>query len=245
MTASRAIRGRLARSSFSATRIIKAGRPRTLRFQHGIAAFSAGAPLKRTESTITVALRGRYHDGADRGGRCCSHVFLDVSAGATDPAVAAASRLVVATRPMATRRMACGFIVVPPRRQANRVAGAMIVAGSVAEIWRYPVKSMGGERVARSAITTRGVHADRMWAVRDVELDTFTTARRWPILLQCSARFVEEPAGRSAEPGEVLEVIVTFPGGEEVSSSDPAIHDRLSEQIGKPARLESLPALSE
>src|SRR4051794_12277421 len=121
----------------------------------------------------------------------------------------------------------------------------MTAVGTVAEIWRYPVKSMGGERLAHSAITTRGVHADRMWAVRDMELDTFTTARRWPVLLQCSARFVEDPAGRSAQPGDMLEVIVTFPDGEEVSSSDPAMHDRLSEQIGKPARLESLPALSD
>ena len=121
----------------------------------------------------------------------------------------------------------------------------MSVVGSVAEIWRYPVKSMGGERLARSAIGAGGVHADRMWAVRDVSLDTFTTARRWPILLQCSARFVEDPAGRSAAPGDVLEVIVTFSDGTEVSSSDPAIHDRLSAEIGKPARLEPLPALSE
>ena len=118
-------------------------------------------------------------------------------------------------------------------------------AGSVAEIWRYPVKSMGGERLAQSAIDTRGLHADRMWAVRDVELGTFTTARRWPVLLQCSARFTEDPAGRPAGPGDVLEVRVTFPGGEELTSSDPAIHDRLSELIGKPARLEPLPALSE
>jgi uncharacterized protein YcbX len=121
----------------------------------------------------------------------------------------------------------------------------MSVAGSVAEIWRYPVKSMGGERLARSAIAARGLHADRMWAVRDVELDAFTTARRWPVLLQCSARFVQDPAGRSAGPGDVLEVVVTFPDGSEVSSHDPAIHDRLSELIGKPARLEALPALSE
>ena len=42
----------------------------------------------------------------------------------------------------------------------------MSVAGSVAEIWRYPVKSMGGERLAQSAIAARGLHADRMWAVR-------------------------------------------------------------------------------
>ncbi|MFL6137149.1 MAG: MOSC domain-containing protein, partial [Frankiaceae bacterium] len=121
----------------------------------------------------------------------------------------------------------------------------MDLVGSVAEIWRYPVKSMGGERLAQSAIASRGLHADRMWAVRDVELDTFTTARRWPVLLQCSARFAHDPAGRSAGPGDVLEVIVTFPDGSELSSSDPAMDDRLSELIGKPARLESLPALSE
>jgi uncharacterized protein YcbX len=119
------------------------------------------------------------------------------------------------------------------------------LVGRVAEIWRYPVKSMGGERLAQSAIATRGLHADRMWAVRDVELDTFTTARRWPILLQCSARFADDPDGRAAEPGDVLEVIVVFPDGTEVSSSDPAMDDRLSELIGKPARLESLPPLSE
>ena len=121
----------------------------------------------------------------------------------------------------------------------------MTVVGSVAEIWRYPVKSMGGERLEQSAIATRGLHADRMWAVRDVELNTFTTGRRWPVLLQCSARFVEDPAGRPAGPGDVLEVIVTFPDGGEMSSSDPAINERLSQLIGKPARLESLPALSE
>jgi uncharacterized protein YcbX len=104
---------------------------------------------------------------------------------------------------------------------------------------------MGGERLAQSAIDVRGLHADRMWAVRDVELGTFTTARRWPKLLQCSARFVDDPAGRSAEPGDVLEVVVTLPGGEELSSSDPAIHDRLSELIGKPARLEPLPPVTD
>ena len=118
-------------------------------------------------------------------------------------------------------------------------------AGSVAEIWRYPVKSMGGERLERSAIDVRGLHADRMWAVRDVELGTFTTARRWPALLQCDARFGKDPAERSAGPGDVLEVLVTFPDGTELSSSDPGIHERLSEVIGKPARLEPLPPLSD
>src|SRR3954451_11637104 len=104
----------------------------------------------------------------------------------------------------------------------------MSLVGRVGEIWRDPVKSMGGERLARSAIAARGLHADRMWAVRDVELNTFTTARRWPVLLQCSARFAQDPASRSAGPGDVLEVIVTFPDGSELSSSDPAMDDHLS-----------------
>src|SRR3954462_2826223 len=121
----------------------------------------------------------------------------------------------------------------------------MTHAGSVAEIWRYPVKSMAGERIGESAIDVRGLHADRMWAVRDVELGTFTTARRWPVLLRCGARFAVDPAGRSAGPGDVLEVPVTFPDGAELATADPAIHDRLSDLIGKPARLEPLPALSE
>lgn len=121
----------------------------------------------------------------------------------------------------------------------------MAPAGSVAELWRHPVKSMGGERLAQSAIDARGMHADRMWAVRDVELGTFTTARRWPVLLQCSARFAQDPAGRPARPGDVLEVLVTFPDGSELPSSDPGIHERLSDLIGRRARLEPLPALSD
>ena len=104
---------------------------------------------------------------------------------------------------------------------------------------------MGGERLVESTIDARGLHADRMWAVRDIELGTFTTARRWPILLRCSAHFAEDPAARSAGPGDVLEVIVRFPDGTEVSSSDPAVHARLSDLIGKPAQLEPLPSLSQ
>src|SRR3954454_23986038 len=92
-----------------------------------------------------------------------------------------------------------------------------------------------GERLAQSSIDVRGLHADRMWAVRDVELGTFTTARRWPVLLRCSARFADDPAGRSAGPGDVLGALTPSPDGRELSSADAPIHDRLSDLIGKPA----------
>ncbi|MGH7287982.1 MAG: MOSC N-terminal beta barrel domain-containing protein, partial [Myxococcota bacterium] len=38
-------------------------------------------------------------------------------------------------------------------------------AGHIAEIWRYPVKSMGGERIAQTGVGANGVPGDRAWAV--------------------------------------------------------------------------------
>jgi uncharacterized protein YcbX len=114
----------------------------------------------------------------------------------------------------------------------------------VTEIWRYPVKSMGGHRVASAAIGARGLHADRLWAVRDLELGATTTARRLPALMLCSARFAAEPPS-SAGPGRPVEVVVTFPGGREVSSSDPAVHEHLTELVGRAVELRPLPALDD
>lgn len=111
----------------------------------------------------------------------------------------------------------------------------------VAEVWRYPVKSMGGERLDAATVDERGLHADRLWAVRDVELGVVTTARRWPDLLLCSARFAHEP-GADAGPGRPVPVVVTFPDGAEHGSDDPEVDRKLSELIGKPAELVPLPA---
>jgi uncharacterized protein len=38
---------------------------------------------------------------------------------------------------------------------------------SIVEIWRYPVKSMAGERLDSCAITDRGLEGDRRWAFID------------------------------------------------------------------------------
>ncbi|HKE12957.1 MAG TPA: MOSC N-terminal beta barrel domain-containing protein, partial [Myxococcota bacterium] len=39
--------------------------------------------------------------------------------------------------------------------------------GHVVEIWRYPVKSMGGERLEAVPVGLGGLPGDRAWAVRD------------------------------------------------------------------------------
>jgi uncharacterized protein YcbX len=98
---------------------------------------------------------------------------------------------------------------------------------------------MGGSQVDRVRIDSRGVHADRLWAVRDLQNDITASARRIPALLGCSARYAAEP-GPDTGPGNVPEVIITFPGGDEVSSDDPRIHHRLAELVDRDVRLTPL-----
>ena len=68
-------------------------------------------------------------------------------------------------------------------RFTRRAAGGVQVVGRVAELWRYPVKSMGGSRVESVQLDGRGIHGDRLWAVRDLEDERTTSARRVPALL--------------------------------------------------------------
>lgn len=117
-----------------------------------------------------------------------------------------------------------------------------MTVGNVQELWRYPVKSMGGEQLTSSVLDLRALHADRLWAVRDLELGV-TTARRLPVLLGCSARFVEEPPA-GVGPGDVADVVVTFPDGTEIASTDRERLDaRLTELTGRKVALVPLPPL--
>lgn len=118
-----------------------------------------------------------------------------------------------------------------------------MTVGTVVGLWRYPVKSMGGEELSESTLDLRALHADRLWAVRDLELGAVTTARRIPELLGCTARFVQEPRA-GVGPGDVADVNVTFPDGTEITSTDRERLDaRLSELAGKQVALVPLPPL--
>lgn len=57
-----------------------------------------------------------------------------------------------------------------------------MVAMRVAELWRYPVKSMAGERLERALVTPSGVAGDRVVHVADA-LGRVVTARTHPRLL--------------------------------------------------------------
>jgi hypothetical protein len=112
--------------------------------------------------------------------------------------------------------------------------------GQVIALWRYPVKSLGGERVEQVDIGPRGVLGDRLWAVRDVERDVTASARRIPALLTATARYVA-PVTADAGPGNAPEVEITFPDGAVVSGADDRVHARLSDLAGREVRLTALP----
>lgn len=60
----------------------------------------------------------------------------------------------------------------------------------VSEIWRFPVKSLGGEALESASIGPLGLEGDRAWGIRDLDTGYVLTARREPALLFLTARLV-------------------------------------------------------
>jgi uncharacterized protein YcbX len=62
----------------------------------------------------------------------------------------------------------------------------------VLELWRYPVKSLLGERLHAGSIGRDGLDGDRRFAIYDLETGFGLTARRKPELLFASARLLHD-----------------------------------------------------
>jgi uncharacterized protein YcbX len=104
-----------------------------------------------------------------------------------------------------------------------------MIVGTVGELWCYPVKSMGGERLDHCPVGVAGLLGDRGWAVRDDTAGEIRGARHLPLLLQCSARYRKSPGGGSLPPVEI-----TLPDGTHVGNDSPAENARLSALLGRP-----------
>jgi uncharacterized protein len=100
--------------------------------------------------------------------------------------------------------------------------------GRVLEIWRYPVKSMGGEQLRRATVGENGIPGDRGWAVRDENVGEIRGAKKLPQLLLCDARYLEEPVEAHIPP-----TMITFPDGTRARSNAPEAADRLTELLGR------------
>jgi uncharacterized protein YcbX len=103
-------------------------------------------------------------------------------------------------------------------------------------LYRYPVKSLGGEAVESLEIGASGPVGDRNWAVLDAETQEIRSAKRWPALLGLHARYLEVPIA-DAFGDAVSPVGLTAPDGSTARSDDPDVDAWLSTQLGRPARL--------
>lgn len=108
--------------------------------------------------------------------------------------------------------------------------------GTVASLWRYPVKSMMGDELDASMVAERGLLGDRSYALQDVETGRIVSAKnpkKFAKLLEFKATFVKPPVPGQNPPA----VMFSFPDGCLARSDDPEVEAVLSEEIGTPVRL--------
>jgi len=84
-------------------------------------------------------------------------------------------------------------------RRRGPYSAAMRI-GTVSQLWRYPVKSMGGERLAVATLSRGGIPGDRGWAVYDESRQGVTSAKRVPPIRTCAARYLTEPVPGAGTP---------------------------------------------
>src|SRR5512132_3491265 len=107
-----------------------------------------------------------------------------------------------------------------------------VQVGSVAALWRYPVKSMMGEELNSSQVTDRGLLGDRQFAVVDRATGKVGGAknpRKWGNFFDFRASFAVAPK----LSGRISPVRITLPDGEVVSNDRADLEQILSRAFGR------------
>ena len=100
------------------------------------------------------------------------------------------------------------------------------MAVRVAELRRYPIKSLLGEQPTTAEVDERGLTGDRLWAIRDTDgkLGSGKNTRRFRRMFG-----LFRLRGRTGDPVPVIEL----PGGHRFAADDPAGHRAVSEVLGR------------
>ncbi len=129
----------------------------------------------------------------------------------------------------------------------------MSVVGTVGSLWRYPVKSMGGEEMEEVFVGFSGVYGDRYFAFKTParpEGFPYLTGREQQQMLRYRPRF--RHPGKAAEPPNLaaaeklppginpvnadpsdMSVDVLTPSGESLAVDDPELAGMLNEGVGE------------
>jgi uncharacterized protein YcbX len=103
--------------------------------------------------------------------------------------------------------------------------------GVVKDLFRYPVKSMRGERLSEVDIGAHGVIGDRAYALREAN-GRIVTAKKRANMLEFGARYDAPPV-----PGALAPLRITLPDGRTVEAQAPDASAMLSAVLGRPVVL--------
>lgn len=109
-------------------------------------------------------------------------------------------------------------------------------AGRISELWRFPVKSMGGEQLTQAEVTPTGLRGDRALALLDMETGKVASAksrRLFPDLMACQAVFESEPSADLPLPN----VKIALPNGQGIDSLSAGANTSLSAFFGREVRV--------
>ena len=95
-------------------------------------------------------------------------------------------------------------------------------APGVTQLWRYPVKSMQGEKHTTLSVAKLGVEGDRAFATRDEVRGGIRGAKQLGDLMRFSARWADDSLDAA---------IITLPSGDEVRTDAPDVDEQLSKAL--------------
>ena len=109
-----------------------------------------------------------------------------------------------------------------------------VATGTVLSLWRYPVKSMGGERLGSTRVDAAGIAGDRAHALtREHKGQTKPlTAREAPGMLAWRASYPFAP-DFWVNPAAVPAATLHGPDGNSLRWGDPRLRARLEEDLGR------------
>lgn len=113
------------------------------------------------------------------------------------------------------------------------------LVGRVEALWRYPVKSMLGERLEQVAVTEKGVCGDRAYALWDhgtARVASAKNPRLWRELLGFQAQFLHPPEPTAPLPPVAITRLASTAEAP-LLSSDPAVGGTLSQLLGRTVTL--------
>ena len=114
--------------------------------------------------------------------------------------------------------------------------GATTADAVVAGMYRFPVKSLGGESLGEVGVTSLGLVGDRNWAVVDERQAVIRSAKQWPELLTLQATYLADPPP-DAYDEQVARIEIRAADGSSRSSDAPEVDAWLSDRLGRTARL--------